>query len=130
MDKKCKGCGKKGVTDCGLCLTCVGKRLIIDPKTEYRGGEMVTGIGERVIEAMMQQTNDLIQTHKRGIQKAFSAADDCKLKVGIAINIQQVAEKVLVETAISYTVEKVSDKQSGFIDENQVLMFPEKASNE
>ena len=91
---------------------------------------MVTGIGERVIEAMMQQANDLIATHKRGIQKAFSAADDQKLKVGIAINIQQVAEKVLVETAISYTVEKVSDKQSGFIDENQVLMFPDKAVGE
>jgi hypothetical protein len=85
---------------------------------------MIDGIGEKCIEAMMQQTNDLILTHKRGIQKAFSAAEDCKLKVGVSINIQQVAEKVLIETAITYVVEKVSDKQSGFIDENQPLLFP------
>ncbi len=24
MDKTCKGCGKKGATQCGYCLKCVG----------------------------------------------------------------------------------------------------------
>ena len=89
---------------------------------------MVSGIGEKTIEAMIQQTNDLIATHKRGIQKAFIGAEDGKLKVGIGINIVQVGQKLSIETAISYVVEKITDKQSGFVEENQVLMFDKKAN--
>ena len=125
MDAKCPQCGKGGSVNGGLCLKCVSnKLLIINPKTEYRGGEMISGIGERTIEAMQKQSADLIETHKRNIQAAFLRAEDGKLKVGISIAIVQAGEKLIVESTITYTVEKVSDKQSAFIEENQAPLFP------
>ena len=90
---------------------------------------MTNGIGEKTFSTIEQQIDELLATHKRGIQRAFSAAEDCRLKVNFGINIQRVAEKVLVETGITYVVEKINDKQSGFVDENQVLMF-DKAVND
>ena len=50
MDAACPQCGKGGSVNGGLCLKCAAKRLIINPKTEYKGGEMVSGIGEKTIE--------------------------------------------------------------------------------
>ena len=85
---------------------------------------MVNGIGERTIEAMKAQFADLIETHKRKIQAAFAQAEDQKIKVGISFNIEQKGDGLAVETSITYTVEKVSDKQSAFIKENQHVLFP------
>ena len=85
---------------------------------------MITGIGEMTIQAMKAQFSDLIEGHKRNIQAAFSRSEDGKIKVGISFNVEQKGEGLAVETGIAYTVEKVSDKQSAFIKENQLAIFP------
>lgn len=90
---------------------------------------MISGIGEKTIEAMKQQTIDLIDTHKVNIQKVFNRTKDGKVKVGLAINIFRKDEGLKVETDITYVVEKVSDKQEAFIKENQAPLFP-KMTNE
>jgi len=117
-DEPCKQCGKGGAVNHGICLECATKNI-----TKKRENEMISGIGEKTIEAMIKQSADLIQTHKRKIQEAFFQAHEGKLKVGIGINIVQVDSRLAVESTITYTVEKVSDKQSAFIEENQAPLF-------
>ena len=85
---------------------------------------MINGIGEKSIEAMKLQLNDLIEIHNRKIQEAYYQAHDRKLKVGISIAIAEISGRLAVESTITYTVEKISDKRSCFIEENQVQMFP------
>ena len=123
MDAACPQCFKLGTVKDGICLRCAMGKLIINPKTEYKGGEMISGIGQKAIDMMIKQTADLINTHKRKIQEAFLQAEEGKMKVGLSVNIQQVGPKLAVETSISYVVEKISDKQSIFIDENQPALF-------
>ena len=89
---------------------------------------MINGIGEKTIETIKRQASDLIDTHKRKIQAAFYQTDEGRMKVGLSVNIQQVGPKLAVETSISYVVEKISDKQSVFIDENQAPLFAVEAA--
>ena len=123
MDAKCPQCGKGGSVNGGLCFRCADKK--IKQTIEKRKGDkpMVSGIGEKTIQIMQDQARDLIQIHKRKIQAAFYQAEEGKMKVGLSINIQQVGPKLAIETTITYTVEKVSDKQSVFVDENQPALF-------
>jgi hypothetical protein len=124
MEVACPQCGKGGSVEGGLCFRCaegVAERLLILRK--QGADNMISGIGEKTIETMQRQTKDLIETHKRNIQAAFLKAEDGKLKVGISIAIVQAGAKLAVESTITYTVEKVSDKQSAFIDENQPALF-------
>ena len=124
MDAACPQCGKGGSVNGGLCFRCaegVAERLLILKKQGE--SEMISGIGQKAIDMMIKQTGDLINTHKRKIQEAFLQAEDGKMKVGLSVNIMQVGPKLAVETSISYVVEKISDKQSIFIDENQPALF-------
>jgi hypothetical protein len=119
MDAACPQCGKGGAVNHGICLTCVNKNLL----KKMKGKTMVSGIGEKTIQEMKRQAEELIDTHKRSLQAAFLKAEDGKMKVGISIAIVQAGEKLIVESTITYTVEKVSDKQSAFIEENQPGLF-------
>ena len=85
---------------------------------------MTNGIGTETIEAMKKQAADLIEIHKRKIQESFYQAHEGKLKVGISCNIVQAGAKLAVESTITYVVERISDKQSCFIEENQAPLFP------
>jgi hypothetical protein len=49
--------------------------------------------------------------------------EDRKIKIAFSCNIEAKGDGLAIETGITYTVEKVSDKQSAFIKENQPGLF-------
>ena len=55
MDKKCPGCGKAGITENGLCLECVAKKIrgesVLQTSKFQRAPDWVSAIGTSILKA-------------------------------------------------------------------------------
>jgi len=79
-------------------------------------------IGPKVIEKMILTASEQIGAHRELIERAFIKSDDGKLKVSIGIDLAVSADKpggIDVDTTISFVTERVKDKVSSTVMENQ-----------
>jgi hypothetical protein len=85
---------------------------------------MINGIGEKSIESMKAQAEDLIESHKRNFQEVQMKSDDGDLDIGFKIMVRREGEGLFIETRITYIMSKVTDKRSAYVQENQMEIFP------
>ena len=79
-------------------------------------------LGDKVFDKMTDQAEELITEHRERIIKAFGKQDDGKLAVAITFNIApaKAIDQYDVDATISYTMEKVREKISCTVSENQM----------
>jgi hypothetical protein len=79
-------------------------------------------IGDRVFAKMKQLGGELVALHEERMKQAFSRSDDGKLSVTVSFTIApgKVAGQYDVDATISYTMEKVKEKISANVSENQM----------
>ena len=94
---------------------------------------MISGIGEKTIELMKNDAANYIDAEKRKIQTAFLQSEDSKIKVSLTFDIAETEGKLVMDSRITYTVEKVKLKKRSYIEENQPGLFaiepPKAAAN-
>lgn len=78
-------------------------------------------IGEKVFQQLANMTEELISEHAARITKAFSLQDEGKMNVGIALTITpgKLIDQFELDASISYTMEKVKEKITARVTENQ-----------
>lgn len=78
-------------------------------------------IGEKTFSQLACMTEELITEHASRITKAFSQQDDGKLNVTITLTIApgKTMEQYDLDAKISYVSERVSEKITAKVTENQ-----------
>jgi hypothetical protein len=79
-------------------------------------------IGEKVIEKVKLLSDELIGMHGGRIQKAYGKQEDGKLTVSLSFVIQpsEKAGMIDVDAKITYVMEKVTEKITAKVSENQI----------
>ena len=85
-------------------------------------------IGKKVFFTMEKLTGDLIHMHGARMAKAFNLQTDGKLAVAITFSLQPSAKPDVIEVdaTIAYTMEKVKEKITANVSENQeeLTLYP------
>jgi len=79
-------------------------------------------IGPKSIEAMKQMAENQIDTYAGKINQAFLKSDDGKLRVTLSFELYMSAkpDSIDLDCTISFTSEKIKDRTSTTVTENQV----------
>jgi hypothetical protein len=80
-------------------------------------------IGPKTIQMMKALTVEHLDTYAKTLDVAFKKSDDGKLKVSISFVLSVSTEKansVDVDATISFTAEKIKEKISQTVTENQI----------
>jgi hypothetical protein len=83
-------------------------------------------IGEATIKKMEGLAAEQLQAYAKKINEAFLKSEDGKLKVSLAFYIGVSGERANagdIDATISFTTEKVKDKISTTVSENQTELF-------
>ena len=80
-------------------------------------------IGQKTIDKMVGMASEQLNAFVKKINEAFLKSEDSKLKVSIAFDLavsETKADAVDIDATISFTADKVKDKVSTTVAENQV----------
>ncbi len=83
-------------------------------------------IGKMTMETMKMLIDELLDGHAGEINKAFLKSEDNGLKISISLDIGvsgKIANGVDVDATISFVAEKVKEKVSKTVSENQQELF-------
>ncbi len=98
LEKKCIRCGEAGACENGYCMKCTAELMTEEP------------IGERTLEAIKIQVEELFETYRNKINQAAKRNGnelDISFKVGLKVFS---GGTVYVQTGIDFTSEKIKDK--------------------
>jgi len=79
-------------------------------------------LGEKTLDKMIDQSEELITEHRERIIKAFSKQDDGKLAVTLTFNIApaKTMDQYDIDCTINYLMERIKEKISCTVSENQM----------
>lgn len=83
-------------------------------------------IGQKTIDKMVGMASEQLNAYAKKINEAFLKLEDGKLKVSIAFDLavsETKPDAVDIDATISFTADKVKDKVSTTVAENQVELF-------
>lgn len=80
------------------------------------------GIGSNVFDKMNQLSKELINVHSERMKEAFNKSGDGKLSVSMSFSIEsgKAADQYDIDAQIGYVVERVKEKVSDSVSENQI----------
>ncbi len=111
QDVKCVQCGKPGATQSGLCLWCVGEKIMVSPFLK----------GLHKIPSVI---SDLIQEYQKEIEEAWSNIGDSEfLSISFSAKMGLTQGKGVSEIGIRFSKEKVKGSKRVEWDPKQMSLI-------
>ena len=122
QDKKCIKCGKGGATGSGLCMACAtGKIEAGDYNHILKQGDVM--INEFIEKAMADIEMEL-RASARKLKEAWDNNQELALSISVTAKPKPTVsgDIVIVDTAVTFTVEKIKRKNQSSFRPNQMKL--------
>ena len=80
-------------------------------------------ISNAVIEEISSRIQDMLESYQTQLDEAYLRTGEDQLSISIGAKVSPDNARLKVVTSISFVKEKVSDKITSFVDEEQASLF-------